>query len=233
MVGDAHVFESLLVPHPATIDTLTNSFSVVRDDLVAGGTKRRGLDLLLPEIPDHAIAYAGTIFGHGALALAHACEAIGKQAHLYLSCNDDNHPMIARIRKTNAIIERCEALPVEQLYAEIKGGHVFPLGFDAPEFHEAMSQALRQITLPDHSEIWCCAVSGTMAKALQAAFPQTRLRTVAVTKSTDGEFHAPEKYHQSAVSPPPYPSCPYTDAKVWQFVQKHAKPDALIWNIAG
>lgn len=206
---------------------------IQRDDLIAGGTKRRALDLLIPNMVATDIAYAGTIFGHGALALALACEAAGKQAHLYLSCNDLSHPMIARIRQTNAVIERCEPLPVEQLFDAAKGDYVFPLGFDTPDFHAAMVSALQNIDLPPHSEIWCCAVSGTMAKSLRAAFPDTPLRIVAVAKSAEGGFRAPEKYHQSAQMPPPYPSCPYTDAKVWRFAAEHGTQDSLIWNIAG
>ena len=31
---------------------------------------------------------------------------------------------------------------------------------------------------------------------------------------------------------PPYPSEPTYDAKVWLFVKKHAKPGALVWNVA-
>lgn len=206
---------------------------IQRDDLIAGGTKRRALDILVKSIPDSDIAYAGTIFGHGALALAHACEAAGKRARLYLACSDQNHPMIERIKKTNAIIERCEALPVGQLFNEATGDYIFPPGFDTPEFHDAMVAALREITLPQHSEIWCCAVSGTMAKSLKAAFPQTTFKVVSVVKSTHGDFYAPEKYHQTAIFPPPYPSCPYADAKIWQFAEKHAAPDAVIWNMAG
>lgn len=206
---------------------------IQRDDLIAGGTKRRALDLLIPNMVATDIAYAGTIFGHGALALSLACEAAGKQAHLYLSCNDPTHPMIARIKQTNAVIERCEPLPVEQLFDAAQGDYVFPLGFDAPDFHDAMAVALKSIELPPHSEIWCCAVSGTMATALKTAFPDTVLRIVAVAKSAAGEFYAPEKYHQPAQVPPPYPSCPYTDAKVWRFAADHAQHDSLIWNIAG
>lgn len=206
---------------------------IQRDDLIAGGTKRRALDILLPTMPYGTIAYAGTIFGHGALALAHACMAAGKQARLYLSCNDENHPMVKRIRETGATIARCAPLPVEHLFREAEGEYIFPLGFDTPDFHTAMVDSLRDITLPNPSEIWCCAVSGTMAKSLKAAYPEIPVKTVAVAKSAKGDYTAPEKYHQPALHPPPYPSCPYTDAKVWQFAQAHAKPDALIWNIAG
>ena len=221
--------------HLPKIDRLTNSLFVLRDDNIKGGTKRRALDLLLKHIPETRLAYAGTIFGHGALALAHACEAQGKTAHLYLSCNDQTHLMLERIRMTNAVIEICAPLPVETFFEKAKAAHdyTFPIGFDMPEFHAAMVSALKSIHLPPHPEIWCPAVSGTLAKALKAAFPQTPLRIVAVTKSSPGEFHAPEKYHQAAEIPAPYPSCPYTDAKVWRFAVEHALPDALIWNTAG
>jgi hypothetical protein len=224
-----------VMPYPPQIDRLTNSLFVLRDDRIAGGTKRRALDLLLKDIQETHLAYAGTIFGHGALALAHACEAQGKSAHLYLSCNDDNHPMLESIRMTNAVIEICAPLPVEILFEKAVAAYAFtfPIGFDMPQFQAAMVTALKSVTLPPCSEIWCPAVSGTLAKALKAAFPQTPLRIVAVTKSSAGEFRAPEKYHQAAEIPPPYPSCPYTDAKVWRFALEHGLPDALIWNTAG
>lgn len=213
---------------------------IQRDDLIPGGTKRRALDVLLKDYCEGHIGYAGTILGHGALALAHACEEQGKRAHLFLSCNDDSHPMLARIAKTNAKIKRCAPVPVEQLAEDARNwenttddAFVFPPGFNFAPFREKMAECLQGIDLPPHSEIWCCAVSGVMAGTLRAAFPQTPLKIVAVTKSTQGDYTAPEKYHQPAQSPPPYPSCLYTDAKVWQFAEKHARPDALIWNIAG
>jgi len=84
-----------------------------------------------------------------------------------------------------------------------------------------------------YSEIWTCSVSGTLTRALQKAFPHKVFKTVCVVKSGKGDFTAPEKYHQPAKSPPPFPSCPYTDAKIWQFALEHAADDALLWNTAG
>ena len=66
----------------------------------------------------------------------------------------------------------------------------------------------------------------------------TPFHTVKVVKSLcelghGTVYQAPEKYHQAARVKPPYPSCPYNDAKIWQFTIPHAAPDALIWNTAG
>jgi hypothetical protein len=48
----------------------------------------------------------------------------------------------------------------------------------------------------------------------------------------DNVYSVPEEPEQEAELPPPYPSAIYYDAKIWRFIQKHAKPGALVWNIA-
>lgn len=220
---------------PATGTTL----HALRDDLLPGGTKRRGLERLLRDMPDTDCAYAGTIFGHGALALALACAEAGKRAHLFLSCNDTAHPMLDRLRDAGADVAVAAPLPVMVLFeqagawAKDNGAHLFPLAFDTPDFHTAMIRALRLLDTSPYPEIWCSSVSGTLARALAAAYPHTPLKTVCVVAGEGGNFTAPEKYHRPAQLPPPYPSCPYTDAKVWQFAREHAAPGALIWNTAG
>lgn len=90
-------------------------FFILRDDMLAGGTKRRALDLMLRDIPETDVSYVGTIFGHGALALALACEDHGKRAHLFLSSNDNNHPLLHLLRKTNAVLHAARPEPVAML----------------------------------------------------------------------------------------------------------------------
>lgn len=212
-----------------------------RDDLMEGGTKRRGLRLLLETIPQSTVFYAGTTMGHGALALAHACADAGKQAHIFIS-GDDTNDMVQKLKASKAIVHLHAPMPVMHLYAcaveYARGETVFPPGFAMPEFETAMADALRQIDVTAYSEIWTCCVTGTLTRAFQTAFPAMPFKTVRVVKQACDAgnadiFIAPEKYHQAAITPPPYPSCPYTDAKVWQFARAHAAPDALIWNTAG
>lgn len=212
-----------------------------RDDLLEGGTKRRGLKLLLETISSSTVFYAGTTMGHGALALAHACTDAGKRAQIFLSANP-NDPMVQKLKDAQAFLHLHSPMPVDTLYRralELANGlPVLPPGFDMPEFEDALVKAVRKIDLPAHSEIWTCAVTGTLTRALQKAFPATPFKTVKVVKQEcdlgrADIFMAPEKYHQMAKILPPYPSCPYTDAKIWQFANIHAAPDALIWNTAG
>ncbi|HEU4839133.1 MAG TPA: hypothetical protein VFS88_06965 [Micavibrio sp.] len=215
--------------------------TILRDDLVAGGTKRRALDLLLKDMNASRVAYAGTVMGHGALALACACQAAGKEAVIFLSGGEDD-PVIKRLRETNAVLHLCPPAPVAALYelAKEQAGDmpVLPPGFDTPAFEEAMVAALAPFSVNDYPELWTTAVTGTLTRALRRAFPDTPLKTVKVVRNSgplpsDAVYDAPEKYHQAAKNPPPYPACPFTDAKLWQFAAAHAGSGALIWNTAG
>jgi hypothetical protein len=213
----------------------------LRDDRITGGTKRRGLSLLLSssfgQKPMEKIYYAGTTMGHGALALAHACKDNGKIAEIFI-CADSADPMIEKLRNAGAHVHIRPPMPVTSLYAltveEAKGQTVFPPGFDMPEFETALAESLSVFDVSPYSEIWAVSVTGTLTRALKRAFPDKPFKTASVVKSgAPCDFTAPEKYHQPAKSPPPYPSCPYTDAKLWQFAVERAAPDALIWNTAG
>lgn len=218
-------------------------YFVLRDDLLNGGTKRRALNILLNKIPQSNIFYAGTIMGHGALALAHACQDSKKVAEIFISANG-NEPMIQKLQQTNAILHLHLPLPISILNglaesaAEKQNAIHLPPAFNMPAFEDCMIASLQNFDDSPYSEIWTCAVTGTLTRALQKAFPQKIFKTVKVVKADcdlgkSEIFQASEKYHQLAKSPPPYSSCPFTDAKVWQLVKKHAANNALIWNTAG
>jgi hypothetical protein len=220
---------------PPIVESFENLF-VLRDDLLSGGTKRRGLDILLGSLAAENTFYAGTTMGHGALALAHACTDHGKTAHIYV-CGENDHPMIQKLRAAGAHLHLQPPMPITDLYdvakVAAKSETVFPPGFDMPEFEEAIAQSLREFNAAPYPEIWTVSVTGTLTGALKRAFPDKIFKTVSVVKSGAGDFQAPEKYHQAAKTPPPYPACPYTDAKIWQFAREQAAPGALLWNTAG
>jgi hypothetical protein len=81
------------------------------------------------------------------------------------------------------------------------------------------------------------AGSGTLTRALQAAWPGARFHAVRVGKPPDvGRarlYEAPEPFERDASLPPPFPSCSNYDAKAWRFLAEHARPGALFWNVAG
>jgi hypothetical protein len=222
--------------HPFTIRQ-ESGFHILRDDLVVGGTKRRGLYLLLRALNVETVFYAGTTMGHGALALAHAGRDAKKKINIILSAKD-NDPYVGKLQDAGAIVHLSKPLPVETLHQQAiemsEGAPVFPPGFATPEFAGSLSGAVSSLDVTTYPEIWVASVTGTLARALKKTFPKTMVRTVSVVKNgAPCDYTASEKYHQPAKSPPPYPACAYTDAKVWRFAQKHALPGALIWNTAG
>jgi hypothetical protein len=221
---------------PFTIRQESN-LNILRDDLVVGGTKRRGLYLLLRGMNAETIYYAGTTMGHGALALALAGRDSGKTVNILLSTKDTD-PYIGKLQDAGAIVHLSKPLPIDALYQKAidmaESAPVFPPGFATPEFAGSLSGALSTLDVTAYPEIWVASVTGTLARALKKTFPKTMIRTVSVVKNgVPCDFAAAEKYHQPAKSLPPYPACVYTDAKVWRLAQEYALPRALIWNTAG
>ena len=43
---------------------------------------------------------------------------------------------------------------------------------------------------------------------------------------------APEQFQDAALLPPPYPSVPNYDAKLWQFVLQAGQAGDYVWNVA-
>ncbi len=232
------------MPHALEFRTeQVGSHHVLRDDDIIGGTKRRALALLLKNISHKNIYYAGTTMGHGALALTHACTDVGKTAHIFIS-GDESDARVSKLYAAGASVYLQSPSTISSLHdmaqehANDVGGITLPPAFDMPAFENAMVESLKAFDAKPYSEIWTCAVTGTLTRALQRAFPTHPFKTVKVVKAgcdlgSAQIFQAPEKYHQPAKTPPPYPACPYTDAKTWQFVKTQASPDALIWNTAG
>ena len=214
-----------------------DGFNILRDDLVVGGTKRRGLYLLLRGLNAETVFYAGTVMGHGALALAHAGRDANKNVNIVLSAKETD-PYVLKLQDAGANVHLSKPLPIETLHAQAiemaEGAPVFPPGFATPEFAGSLSGVVAALDVSPYPEIWVASVTGTLARALKKTFPKTMVRTVSVVKNgAPCDFTAAEKYHQPAKAPPPYPSCVYTDAKIWRFAKKHAASGALIWNTAG
>jgi len=121
-------------------------------------------------------------------------------------------------------------------YANEHGAYFLPIGLDFPELGRELEEVVRSAHLQG-PEIWCMGGSGALGRALQRVYPDIPVNIVSVgTKNFNGGsnavYDAPEELHQEAEHKPPYPSAPHYDAKTWRFVIGHAKPGAVIWNVA-
>lgn len=221
--------------------TTEEGIRVVRDDDVPGGTKRRVLDKLLPELPEREFVYASPAFGFAQYALAIAAAGCGKQATIFVAARKKLHPRTRAaayaganiVEVPNGYLSNVQAKAKD--YAESRGARYFEFGADDPRFIEIYADLARS-TGESPSEVWCVAGSGVTARALKQAWPDAIIHAVKIGAEPDAGqaviYEAPEDFEQPAKDPPPWPSCPEYDAKAWQFIKRHASPGALFWNVA-
>lgn len=214
----------------------------MRDDLLPGGTKQIVLRQWLPEFDTGHFVYTASAYGKGGAALAYACHELGHRCTLFMAQTpaDAKAPWIDDVLKLGTHIHWTEKLPVSSIepqamdYAFRNGAHYLSLGFARQRFHDLLVEYMQKLPIQP-PEIWCPIVSGTMATALERAFPSIPLHGVSVVKHHGyfgaGKVHfAAEKYTRQAASPPSYPSWTYSDAKIWRIAQKLGQDGALIWN---
>ena len=209
-------------------------FRVIRGDMVKGGVKTPALLRYLPKLNHSHIAYVGSVYGSGAWAVAEACALLNLKCSLFIAKGDYTPPWLPKLKETGAILYWYESLPVEAIHHRITEDYPdlynLPLGFDTPDFIEDMAAILRDsipVTPSPPPEIWVPTVSGVLARSACLAFPDTAIHAVCAAKNYGDIGHAtvhiaPEKYHKPALKPPPYPACPFSDAKIWQFAEKRA-----------
>lgn len=223
--------------------TREGKFFIVRDDQVKGGTKRRVLTGMMRDADEEEFVFGGPAQGYAQLALAYSARDVGKRATYFVAQRRALHPYTAEAQAAGARIVEVPAgrLSVVQYrartYAAEAGARFYPLGFDVPEFHEGLELVVRRefSDRPVPSEVWATAGSGALSRALQRAFPRARHYAVRIGFKPDVGaatlLEAPEAFADRAEQPPPFPSCPWYDAKLWRFVCRQASPGAIIWNV--
>lgn len=213
---------------------------VVRDDLIPGGTKQRVVRKLVKAGQEYV--FPATAYGYAQVALAYACEEKGARCTLFIAERKRAlHPLTQQAVDHGAELHMVKGgvtnivIAAAKRYGAETGATVFPLGFGTPEFIRGFADLARSLNLAPE-QVWCAAGSGSLCRALQIAWPSADFRAVQYGMHTDAYrakvYIAPEKYDMDAEAPPPFPSCTYSDAKVWRFVLKYARDGALMWNVA-
>lgn len=215
--------------------------SVVRDDLIPGGTKRRFIDVYV-SAPYAEFVYASPAYGGAQIALAHACALHGKQATIFTAKRRDLHPRTREAYQAGAKIMQVPTGYLSNVkakaraYAESTGACLLPFGFDVPEAIYAIASAARYVynQYGPFDECWCAAGSGVLSRGLQASGLATRYYAVAVGKDPDAGnatvIRHPRQFEQDSRILPPFPSCSNYDAKVWEYV-KGRPGNILFWNV--
>lgn len=215
---------------------------ILRDDRLPGGTKQRGLTPYLRSHPADEFVYASPVYGYAQIALAISARETGKKATIFTAKRNKPHPLTLRAHQLGATVVQVKYgyLNVVQKrardYAGATGACYLPFGADLPEVGRAITETAARLSI-NPPEVWTVSGSGTLTKALQAAWPEAEFRTVLIGKKTINtgkakRYQAPETFEQPAKRPPPFPNCPNYDAKAWPFFKHYSKSGALFWNVA-
>jgi len=214
-------------------------FLVVRDDLIAGGTKTRALPVLIGNAAEYV--YASPVCGYAQVALAVIARQMSKRATVFCAGRQERHSLTLEAERNGARI--CEVSPGymtvvrarAKQYCLETGAVLLPFGLDDESFIRALADVARGLPVKP-SEVWCATGSGVLIRALQLAWPEAQFHGVRVGAEPDAGsatiYQAREKFDNPAKTRPPFPSCVNYDAKVWQIMKAHAKPGALFWNVA-
>lgn len=244
------------------VETINGKVTVVRDDYLQGGTKQRAAVPFLQSYLKAGIyefVYASPFSGYAQVALAYSCEAVGANCTLFAEKHKGGISEFTNIVSHIANIKLAENLIQAEfeagLYAENRSQCLkIPLGFNHPLFAELLQKELKiQWDYLCESlgfipkKLWLPIGSGTLATAFSKIISdETSLHVidVQVLSSEDQRIKkiigmsnskydkALELFHSPAQYAPPIPSNKYYDAKVWQFVAKHAGPQDVWWNVA-
>ncbi|MSU55715.1 MAG: hypothetical protein EXS51_00180 [Candidatus Taylorbacteria bacterium] len=219
-------------------------FLVVRGDLLPGGIKAKCIAEVFSEIKKGEVVYAAHAYGHSGYALGLAGLYHNKKVTLFFSGPEVDTCIYTKTKSLNNVTcniidevsHQKDLVTIAREYAKKNGAYFIPIGFDYPSFTRHLIALAKSLPISP-KEVWVAGGSGTTSRCLTKAWPNAKINTVNLGMMPDAKmagtiYKVPEKPFNRAELPPPYPSSPWYDSKIWRFVKEHATPGALIWNIA-
>jgi hypothetical protein len=224
-------------------------FTVLRDDLIEGGSKMRFLPFLAGDAAE--VVYGGPFCGAAAWALSVWARDADRRATLFYAAREALHWRQEAARANGARLEFVRPGYLAKVqkeardYAAKAGAHFLPLGFDVPAAIDPLTEfahRLRgQVGTPD--QIWCATGSGMLARVIAQAFPDALVCAVAVGLASrhDAQAFGPNVRIRDAGVPfatpsnaaAPFPACANYERKAWAACVREARGNVLFWNVAG
>lgn len=218
---------------------------VVRDDLLAGGTKSRMIYNLVASGDNKEWVYASPAQGYAQVALALCCAMCGKKAIIYLAKSAEMHPLTkaawaagAEIRMVPmGFLSNVTAKAIRYVQQHPRASLV-PFGADHADVVNSLGKTVQALPIEVPKNVWSICSTGTLSRGLQSGWKKSKFYGVMVghvpTEAQRGRctvYIAPELYHQPAKVRPPFPSALCYDAKLWRFVDEWAKKGDVVWNV--
>jgi hypothetical protein len=225
------------------VEELEESWCVVRDDLITGGTKVRYLRALvhaLADDPDHQeVVFAGPAQGGLPLALA---VTFGERTTLWYP---QRKVLAARQRETLLYEARHIYSKVPYVrpsmvkrralaYSQEVGALCIRWSLSYPEVVNAIAQVCRKVDLAygPFDQVWCAGGGGTLTRGLATGFPHSEVHVVGIGRNmlpfevnppgvnrSPVIIHPPPSYAMDAPcrTRPPFDADRFYDAKAWEY----------------
>lgn len=224
--------------------------TIVRDDLLYGGSKARFLRHLLPASGE--VVFGGPFCGGAPVALSAIGRSLGLKVTLFYAARNVLHPRQVWCQAQGARLRMVRPGYMTNVqkkardYAREVGAMFLPLGFDLPAaedpFVAVMESVRRQVGSPD--EVWCATGSGMLARCLARAFPSSHIQAVAVGLASRWKRQTmPSNVTVTVVKEalgtavrlpvPPFPACEFYERKAWREYVARGRGSALFWNVIG
>jgi cysteine synthase len=216
--------------------------SIVREDLLAGGTKSRFIGLAFKGTTE--VCYASSHCGGGQVALAHAAKRLGKRCVIFTAARAQLHRRQFEAQALGAefrfIRPGYQSVLNARLRAhcEASGATPAPFGLAVPGATDIIAEAASRAPVKPRY-VWVSAGSGLLARSLRQAYPDAELHAVRVGAEVDvpgavmHTFHRPYAWACQADVPfsidQHYESKTYQMMKAWQADTK-PKGEVLFWN---
>jgi len=167
---------------------------VIRDDLLLGGTKQRGLYDYLAKNVAQEFVYAGPPNGYAQLALAYCCSLLNKKATIFLAGDKSVITRKALSFHNVKVIAKRQKLEVMQkeaqnYVAQNPESKLIPFGLDSPEYINDLVVAIKKSSMgtllenPGKIRLWTVVGSGTLLKAFGQVWPEAEFFPVRVGKN--------------------------------------------------
>lgn len=225
---------------------------VVREDLVAGGSKIR----FLPHIVAGAqhLVFGGPFCGGAPYALAVWGQRMGVKVSLFYAKRGELHWRQRAAFRLGSEIYQVPAgrIAVVQKrardFAAASSATFLPLGFDLKHATDPFVDVMREVStrIGQLDEVWCATGSGMLARCLAEAFPQARVFGVIVGLRSRNSaqswpanvelIEAPYDFGDRCQTVPPFNACANYEAKAWEQLKARSTATAgraLFWNVLG
>lgn len=242
--------------NPPIVYDKVDQYTVIRDDLVPGGSKTRAaypfLVQILSERPEiKKIIYVGAANGFAQVALAYTLKLMKSEILLiiYLQKRFENIQKLALSYYKNIefilIEDTMWALREDANKRMDNETYMVPFGFHDIDFESILFDNLKKHLNNSVAprRLWIVAGSGTMLNILMKILPQTYFLAVQVGRKINMDdvydksritlYVSTYKLYKDFKGRVPYPTVQSYDAKIWEFIKIHGCPGDYIWNVAG